>query len=131
MGYLNLQNKGNCGNHEIKCQTLFPIICWLLWKNRTMFVFSEGHSFVQEVVDIGISWTKSYSPSSRDKFHFNPSVSASKWLAPENGWVKLNMDGAVSTSTQSASIVEVIRDAEGSWVCGYSITLAKDEMFLV
>ncbi|MBA0634562.1 hypothetical protein Godav_028878, partial [Gossypium davidsonii] len=50
---------------------------------------------------------------------------------PKRGWVKLNTDGVVSTSTQSAAIGGVIHDDGGSWVCGYSMTLGKDEVFRI
>ncbi|MBA0601366.1 hypothetical protein Gorai_004546 [Gossypium raimondii] len=55
--------------------------------SRNMFVFFESHSSVQEVVD----------------------------TAPERGWVKLNTDGVVSTSTQPAAIGGDIHDDRGSW----------------
>lgn len=49
-----------------------------------------------------------------DKFHSNPIVFALKWLASESGWIELNTDGDVSTSTQLAYIGGIICDANYS-----------------
>ncbi|KAH1091210.1 hypothetical protein J1N35_018467 [Gossypium stocksii] len=35
----NMQNKGNYGNNDVEWQTIFPIMCWLLWKSRNDFFF--------------------------------------------------------------------------------------------
>lgn len=77
-------------------------------------MFSNSHSSIQDAVDTGISWTRSYSPPSMAMFHSNSMASDSKWLASESGWVKLNTDGAVLTSAHSAAVGGVIRDADGS-----------------
>ncbi|MBA0879945.1 hypothetical protein Goshw_023129 [Gossypium schwendimanii] len=56
-------------------------------------------------------------------------VTAMKWLAPESGWVKLNIDGAFLLNSYSTAIGGVIRDAEGKQLCGYSMVLGKDKVF--
>ncbi|KAH1072021.1 hypothetical protein J1N35_024349 [Gossypium stocksii] len=94
--------------------------------DRNMFVFSNSHSSIQDVVDTGISWMRIYSPPSMAMFHSNSMASDSKWLAPESSWVKLNTDCAVLASAHSAAVGGVIRDADGNWLCGYSMALGKD-----
>ncbi|KAK5833259.1 hypothetical protein PVK06_017079 [Gossypium arboreum] len=54
-----------------------------------------------------------------------------KWLAPENGWVKLNTYGAILLNTFSTAIGRVIKDAYGNWLRGYSMVLGKDEVLLI
>ncbi|MBA0809538.1 hypothetical protein Gohar_025183, partial [Gossypium harknessii] len=85
----NLQNIGDCGSHEVDCQTLFPIVCRLLWKNKNMFVFPTSHSSIQDVVDTSISWTRSYFPPSMPSFHAEPMVTIMKWSAPERSIQKV------------------------------------------
>lgn len=44
---------------------------------------------------------------------------SSDWIKPDAGWVKINVDGAVSNCLQ-ASCRGVLRNADGSWLKGFS-----------
>lgn len=79
-----------------------------------MFVFLDSHNSVQNVVDIGISWTRSYSSPSMSMFHTRSMVTIMKWLVPESGWVKFNTVGAISLNSYLAVIERVIRNIDGN-----------------
>ncbi|KAI9124584.1 hypothetical protein K1719_004506 [Acacia pycnantha] len=44
----------------------------------------------------------------------------SQWEKPDVGWWKMNVDGAVSMHSLKAGCGGVLRDAQGSWVVGFS-----------
>ena len=51
------------------------------------------------------------------------------WQLPMNGWIKLNVDGAVSASLNRARCGGVVRDAAGQWVAGFSTALGCCEAY--
>ncbi|MBA0646140.1 hypothetical protein Goklo_014129, partial [Gossypium klotzschianum] len=85
----------------------------------------------KDVVDTSISWMRSYYPTSKAILHSSSIAIDPKWSTPKSGWVKLNIDGTVSLSSYSFAIGGVIRDTDGIWLCGYSMSLGKDEMFKI
>lgn len=56
----NLKNSVAWFSRNTPLNSLFSIICWLLWKNRNLLVFSDRHSCVQDIVDTGVSWMWSF-----------------------------------------------------------------------
>lgn len=54
----NIENDTTCYDVRIPWNSFFSIIFWLLWKSRNMFVFSNGHSCVEDIVDKGMVWTR-------------------------------------------------------------------------
>ncbi|XP_012481099.1 uncharacterized protein LOC105795995 [Gossypium raimondii] len=63
--------------------------------NQNLFVFSDGHSCVQELVDKGTSWMWSVLSSRLEPPFSHPRAIASHWSRLEEGYIKLNIDGAV------------------------------------
>lgn len=53
------------------------------------------------------------------------------WSRPSEGFVKVNIDGAVDSTRSWASIGGVIRDAMGSWQCGFSMAIGGDFIFQI
>ncbi|MBA0561732.1 hypothetical protein Golob_018533, partial [Gossypium lobatum] len=53
------------------------------------------------------------------------------WSHMEKGWIKLNTDGAVSSSSPTASIGGVFKDLDANWLCGYSLAFGKGFVFKV
>ncbi|KAA3474677.1 AP-1 complex subunit gamma-2-like [Gossypium australe] len=59
----------------------------------------------------------------------NPSVMRSHWLPPKRGWMKPNTNAAVSRNGMFVSIGRVIRDADATWVCGFTMAVGKETPF--
>ncbi|KAH1030779.1 hypothetical protein J1N35_042953 [Gossypium stocksii] len=70
----NLKSSIRWKSEKFEWQSFFSILCWLLWKGRNLFVFSNGHSCVQKLVDTSITWTKSYAKSNSAWPQPNPLV---------------------------------------------------------
>ncbi|KAH1081368.1 hypothetical protein J1N35_021129 [Gossypium stocksii] len=76
------------------------VFIWLMWKNKLL----TNEERVRRHM------TRSYSPPSMAMFHSGSMATDSEWSTSKSGWVKLNTDGAVSLSSNSATIGGVIRD---------------------
>lgn len=53
--YYNLKSTTRWGIENLKWQSLYSILCWLLRKDHNLYVFADGHSSVQKIVDTGIA----------------------------------------------------------------------------
>lgn len=54
-----------------------------------------------------------------------------RWTPPNEGWVKLNVDGAVALDGQQASIRGLLQDSTGTWLWGYAMSYGGDSVFKV
>ncbi|KAK5785432.1 hypothetical protein PVK06_040016 [Gossypium arboreum] len=90
------KDKGNLHYEEIEWQTLFVILCWLLWKNRNECVFFNSHSSIGAIVDTGYMWAKSYRDLDVQMKSLGTMGSLSSRISLVTDWIKLNSDGAVS-----------------------------------
>lgn len=96
-----------------------------------MFVFSNGHNCIQELVDKAISWTRSFVTSGIESAFIHPRAIEPYWLRPQDGFVKLNTDGVVFSSRNSASIGGVIHDDTGNWKCVFVMAMGEGSIFQV
>lgn len=53
-----------------------------------------------------------------------------QWLAPQNGWYKLNTDGAYKRDSGLASASGFLRDENGSWLWGFMVKIGKGDSFM-
>lgn len=60
-----------------------------------MFVFSNGHSCIQELIDKAVSWTRNYVKLGIEPTFTHPKGLERHWSRPQDGYVKLNTDGAI------------------------------------
>ncbi|KAK5812893.1 hypothetical protein PVK06_028337 [Gossypium arboreum] len=95
-------------------QTLFVILCWLLWKSRNECVFSNSHKNIGAIVDTGYMWAKSYRDLDVQMKSFGILRSLSSWTPPVTGWIKLNSNGAMSNLERKAFIGGVLRDSNAN-----------------
>ncbi|MBA0665115.1 hypothetical protein Goklo_005024 [Gossypium klotzschianum] len=65
------------------------------------------------------------------QLHDSSRVTTNQWACPTRGWVKLNMDGAVSRNSSFASIGRVFRCADGQWLGGFSVQLGNVSIFKI
>ncbi|MBA0853224.1 hypothetical protein Goshw_014982 [Gossypium schwendimanii] len=61
--------------------------------------------------------------------HSHPRVIGSHWSPLEEGYVKFNTDGVVFSSRACVSVGGVVRDADGLWQCGFSMSIGKGTTF--
>ncbi|KAL4354845.1 hypothetical protein GQ457_06G011460 [Hibiscus cannabinus] len=99
----------------------FIITCWLLWKRRCCFVFESARGIGEDIIARGNVLVE----EARRAFYVNIDTGGSAmeevcWLRPPIGWIKVNVDAAVSTVEGLVGIGAVFRDDGGSWLFGFA-----------
>ncbi|KAK9034259.1 hypothetical protein V6N11_050432 [Hibiscus sabdariffa] len=86
----------------------FSIWCWLLWKLRCSMVFdaefSERDGVLNRVYRLIVECERMFRMTGSERF--KEARTRLGWIGPARGWVKLNVDAAVSSSDGRASISE-------------------------
>lgn len=110
----------NCGGYEVVKHNLrwgevFSQALWRIWRNWNLRAF-EDSSTQKETARSCLTWTAEF--FAMGIHGSTPVVSRTtrteaRWTPPEDGWVRLNMDGSVSGNP-------VLRDSQGIWVGGFS-----------
>lgn len=130
-----LKTWANCqdlSSYNIPYRTLFSACIWSIWNARNKKVFQyapihpsaiskEACSYATEFVFLA---TPAKNPiQSRDSLLI-------KWSTPEEGWLKLNIDGACDPLSKSISAGGIVRDQSGSWVKGFQQFLGQGNSLL-
>ncbi|KAK8686325.1 hypothetical protein V6N13_125350 [Hibiscus sabdariffa] len=104
--------------------TRFIIICWLLWKRRCSLVLAPAMGAMEDVLSVGnrlaLECKQSFAARvATNRMATNPEFQATAhWNLPLRGWIKVNVDAAVSTVDGSAGVGTAIRDDKGEWLFG-------------
>ncbi|KAL5756732.1 hypothetical protein ACOSQ2_021478 [Xanthoceras sorbifolium] len=53
------------------------------------------------------------------------------WKPPEQGWIKLNIDGSRDNSMGSIAVGGVLRDASKQWIVGFAVNRVKGSVLEV
>ncbi|KAK8607988.1 hypothetical protein V6N13_023446 [Hibiscus sabdariffa] len=124
---LNLRQQGDFVRETNGWDMLFPAVLWNLWKQRNDRVFNGVTEEWGSVVARS-KWLADSSTTAAETMH-NPhaglsgthaAVAACSWCPPEDGWVKLNTDGARSSIDGRAAYGGVLRDHTGTWIRGFT-----------
>ncbi|CAL1412960.1 unnamed protein product [Linum trigynum] len=107
----------------------FSITIWLLWKNRCTTVFQgvqkalTAPSLLHSIQLKADLWYKAWCAPLLETSNREPRRSrvttSIQWNAPQQGWVKLNIDGASAGNPGPAGAGGLIRDAQGRWIAGF------------
>ncbi|XVE58507.1 hypothetical protein DITRI_Ditri04bG0175000 [Diplodiscus trichospermus] len=124
----NLTGKVRC-DFAKDWTTVFAITIWWLWRWRNDFVFNN----VVKSKEYKIVWIKDRILETINAFTKNPVgahardfvIKSVRWIPPSHGWVKLNTDGSLRPSGETARGGGLVRDANGSWMCGFSFNIGS------
>ncbi|MBA0786559.1 hypothetical protein Gotri_026389 [Gossypium trilobum] len=110
-------NEGMLSVEGSEWSTFFLSVTWFLWKNCNAFIFQNVSSSRHELIASTLAWTKAY--GCRDKLnHWACYTQTTKgWQLPDLRWVKVNVDGSVSTN--------------GKWLTGFAMVTGMAEVFQV
>ncbi|XP_039044945.1 uncharacterized protein LOC120184593 [Hibiscus syriacus] len=86
-----------------------------VYVERDEFIY-RCNRFVDDVVTANVS-NKNRSPSM--------SRSILSWSRPPTGWIKGNSDGVVRTCDNMAAVGSVLRNSEGEWIFGFTLSLGR------
>lgn len=130
----NLKENWGRGSKET-WSILFGVACWHIWLQRNHCVFSGEseiasslfHRVMGNVHDIVGS--QNSLPDTLHRKTLKQEVLV-RWNFPDHGWWKLNVDCSHWTSDNSIDCDDVLRDATGSWLMGFSKKLGKGNSVL-
>ncbi|KAK8987112.1 hypothetical protein V6N11_055425 [Hibiscus sabdariffa] len=102
------------------------VLCWLLWKRRCRLILDSEVDVLDDILVHGNRMVAECSRANcvmqRDR---GGRALESKWIPPPVGWVKSNVDAAVSNGDHTVGIEGAVRDDNGSWLFGVANMLAK------
>lgn len=112
--------------------TLFIYCLWNMWLSRNKKVFQCVPFFHKAVYKEALQYAVEY-------FHLGNSHMSSKsqtssvlvsWQPPDEGWLKINVDGACDPLSHDIAVGGLIRDHIGNWVLGFYKFLGSGDSFL-
>ncbi|KAK8576238.1 hypothetical protein V6N13_090714 [Hibiscus sabdariffa] len=92
---------------------VFVVWCWRLWKRQKEKIVSASIGYVRLLKDVDQRL-----PRDLVKAGSGHGVPIG-WCKPWRGWVKLNVDGAVSLANGATTVGGVIRSNDGVWLFGF------------
>lgn len=128
--------KENCKINEklydgITWNTKFVYTLWGLWKTRNDLAFNINRKDAQVVVDIATRLSlEADSILGKKALVEGGKAEWISWSLPEEGWVKLNTDGAYKSRYKLASAGGLIRDHNGCWITGFKMKIGTVDSFL-
>ncbi|KAL8094866.1 hypothetical protein AgCh_036398 [Apium graveolens] len=97
---------------------LVVVVCWSLWNRRNKWVWSKVEMSVFGTKSAAVNLLADWRRAQQDKLKATQVMGSNSkvWQKPQVGWVKINMDAALFTSSNSIGVGGVIRDADGGFV---------------
>ena len=121
----------NLSSSEVKTETgpwvvLFAVAIWWAWKWRCGNVFG-GKRLCRDRVQFVKEQAKEINMCSAKKeaVRITRVERWIKWEKPPTGWFKVNTDGASRGNPGLATASGVLRDENGSWLCGFGLNIGR------
>ncbi|KAF7832302.1 putative ribonuclease h protein [Senna tora] len=106
---------------HISRNTIFVFGLWELWLNRNKVIFQGLNSLPAASGRTTFVKAAEFSHLAKNIFHKSERhKSWVKWVAPTDGWFKLNTDGSCLGNPGDMAAAGIIRDQFGNWVSGFS-----------
>ncbi|XP_059627162.1 uncharacterized protein LOC132269951 [Cornus florida] len=126
--WVEMCNRWSSTAQSADCSGLAAFICWSIWKSRNNLTFYRSSSDPFEVAQRAFSDFNEFSEVSRQHlllyFPSPPShVIISKWIAPVEGFLKLNFDAAFNSISKSCGGGIILRNHLGQPIKIASVVL--------
>jgi len=118
----NLNNK-KMGAHKIEWQTIFMVTCWYLWTWRNKSIFEEEFHRPFNPIDVILKMAMEIDYCEQTHVTGWPRLTETifiRWKTPQEGWVKLNCDGAHKSSVYHSGCGGLICDSSGNCLNSYA-----------
>ncbi|KAL4386745.1 hypothetical protein GQ457_09G012620 [Hibiscus cannabinus] len=122
---INLTKPDYFVSHEAEWDILFGALVWYFWKARNALVFNGAVEVNRSILELSRQLrdvaVRALVLQQSNQVVSTPLMrSPVEWTPPEQGWVKLNTDGAPHAISGMASCGGVFRDHMGEWILGFS-----------
>ena len=120
--WLSLIVRSNIILHDVGLpwKVVFPFAIWNIWKSRNAFIFSGKARNPKLVVEIVYQAKEYFHCVAMPRLGIRRITRYIRWERPEQGWKKLNTDGACMGLYGLAGCGGLVRSADGQWVAGFS-----------
>ncbi|KAJ1422696.1 Ribonuclease H domain [Sesbania bispinosa] len=117
-------NAGDVLVFGIPWNLFFGIACWAIWRLRNDVVFNNKCWDHSGLLYLCLSQAREFTQNSSLRCSVRDNISWVdkwiRWIPPEDGWCKWNLDGSVIQHRGAAASGAVLRDTNGNWLCGVS-----------
>lgn len=112
--------------------TLFIYALWSIWMTRNLKVFQNAPVFPSAAARSATNKAAEFSFLGSNRPPISPPICPVliEWLPPDDGWLKLNVDGACDTTTHCIPAGGLIRDHHGNWTGGFHQFLGRGNSLL-
>ncbi|GKV09037.1 hypothetical protein SLEP1_g20594 [Rubroshorea leprosula] len=129
--YQNATSTSSIGESRQLWSMLFLALLWYIWKSRNALIFEDKRLPPQIVLQQATSLAMNTRLALATQISSCPRVSRwVRWYPPDLPFFKLNTDGAMNHATTKASAGGLIRDHEGRWVHGFSLSIGHQSSFM-
>ncbi|MCH97348.1 ribonuclease H protein, partial [Trifolium medium] len=111
----------NTNNQNKKWITLFMVACWHLWMWRNKNIFEEDFQRSTDPIVKILKMVDDIDNYTRHPLNIRRCDTIFiGWKRPQEGWIKLNCDGALKNSLGLAGCGGLFRNSDGRWIKGYA-----------
>ncbi|CAJ2642253.1 unnamed protein product [Trifolium pratense] len=120
--FKNLNNE-DYGVQKEGWKTIFMVACWHMWTWHNKAIFDEDFRQPADPIQVILKMAKDIDGYEHHHFtrgrHRLETIFI-RWKCPNEGWIKLNCDGAHKKSMDLAGCGGLLRDSDGRWIQGYT-----------
>ncbi|OMO68571.1 hypothetical protein COLO4_29577 [Corchorus olitorius] len=122
--YENIALDKGCKRESDYIYIMVGYTCWNIWKERCKAIFEHKEPDPSKVLDqIRRGVAESMDLLNIDKLVDNIQKRRQQWEPPEEGWLKMNCDGAFKDAEDDSGIGVVIRNEDAKVVAGLNKTV--------
>lgn len=112
---------GRMMGDSVPWYVIFRVGCWLVWKWRNECIFTEKVT-QRKAIHVRTLAGEFFRVFNLILMQVSQRQSAPllvRWLPSEEGWIKINMDGALCREDNRITAGGVIRNCKGEWIKGF------------
>lgn len=97
---------------------LLALICWSLWNRRNKWLWNRVSVSIFGTTSSAMNLLTDWKTAQVDhvKHASASNINVRRWQAPQQNWVKINMDAAIFADIRTIGIGGIIRDANGKFL---------------
>lgn len=115
---LNMKGMAHQGHNW---QSTFMVTAWFHWQWRNRSIFEEGFQRPNNEVEVILKFVEEITRNANlAQANYCADIALVKWKQSEEGWIKLNSDGACKGDDSQARCGGLFRDSTGNWLYGFT-----------
>ncbi|KAE8692288.1 hypothetical protein F3Y22_tig00110847pilonHSYRG00225 [Hibiscus syriacus] len=120
----NVQACFPCAETNDSWSIFFASMFWHLWKRRSTYVFQQTLLDMDTTLHTSISCSRCYTDifTRAERRVIRDSIQI-KWNPPDEGWITMNTDGALSHDTRQSSVGDLFRNTTGECLLAFHMNI--------